>query len=314
MAREQAQAARQAAKESKEQQRRQAENEAAQYESYVELLVSLHKESSEPWDWSALAAARAPSPPVKDMTGEGSARVAAQLYKPSFFERLFGSSKRVLAAHERAVEEARVADQNRHDKAMRVHSEECIAVEGMRALATGVLARDMGAYRRALEHAGPFEELIAMGTRVSVASVEIDVVVLECDIIDDELVPTEEVKLTAGGKLSSKDLPAGRYWLLYQDFVCSAALRLALETLALLPISRVIVTIGRNQIDTSTGHRGRLALVTAHFAREPLSRLKLQTIDPSDSMKNFPHRMKFKKTVGFEPVEPMTTDEHWVTT
>jgi hypothetical protein len=31
-------------------------------------------------------------------------------------------------------------------------------------------------------------------------------------------------------------------------------------------------------------------------------------------MKNFPHRMKLKKTAGFEAVTPMTSDEQWVTT
>jgi len=29
-------------------------------------------------------------------------------------------------------------------------------------------------------------------------------------------------------------------------------------------------------------------------------------------MKNFSHRMKFKKSAGFEPVESITPDEQWV--
>ena len=109
-------------------------------------------------------------------------------------------------------------------------------------------------------------------------------------------------------------MAAGKYWALYQDHVCSCALRIARETLAVLPVSRVLVNVRATRLDSSTGHPGVVTLLGVNIVREILGRLNLATIDPSDSMKNFPHRMKFKKTAGFEPVEPVTTDEQWVTT
>ncbi|MBI5161247.1 MAG: DUF4236 domain-containing protein, partial [Micrococcales bacterium] len=127
-------------------------------------------------------------------------------------------------------------------------------------------------------------------------------------------VPKEELKLTAGGKVSNKDMPAGRYWALYQDHVCSCAMRMARETFAVLPVSRAIVNVRATRLDSSTGHPGSVTLLGVNFLRDVVGRLNLATIDPSDSMKNFPHRMKFKKTAGFEPVEPLTADEQWVAT
>jgi hypothetical protein len=66
--------------------------------------------------------------------------------------------------------------------------------------------------------------------------------------------------------------------------------------------------------NSSTGHPELLTFLAVHFTRRAVANINLANIDPSDSMKNFQHRMKFKKTTGFENVEPVTTEEHWVTT
>jgi hypothetical protein len=55
-------------------------------------------------------------------------------------------------------------------------------------------------------------------------------------------------------------------------------------------------------------------VLAVHFTRGTLMRLNFAAIDPSESLKNFPHRMKFKKTSGFDPVDKITSDEQWVTT
>jgi hypothetical protein len=68
------------------------------------------------------------------------------------------------------------------------------------------------------------------------------------------------------------------------------------------------------RLDSSTGHMRPDPILAVRFALESLARLNVKAIDPSDSLKNFPHRMKFKKTVGFDRIESMTADEQWVTT
>jgi hypothetical protein len=89
---------------------------------------------------------------------------------------------------------------------------------------------------------------------------------------------------------------------------------MAREAFAVLPVSRAVVNIGPVQVNTQTGHKEPATFLAVHFARDILNKLNLGQIDPSDSMKNFPNRMKFKKTAGFEPVQPMTLDEQWITT
>ena len=176
------------------------------------------------------------------------------------------------------------------------------------------MVRELAAYRAALDLARPYEALRAFKSRVVVAELQPDVVTIRCHIDDEEIVPREEMKLTASGKVSTKEMAAGKYWLLHQDHVCSAALRIARETFAVLPVHRVIVNIGASQLDTATGHPRDVVFLAASIERDAFGLINFAAIDPSDSFKNFWHRMKFKKASGFDAVEPITSDEQWVST
>jgi hypothetical protein len=73
-----------------------------------------------------------------------------------------------------------------------------------------------------------------------------------------------------------------------------------------------VVSVGTRKLDTSTGHPGVVTFLTTSIFRGTLERLNLDAVDPSDAMKNFPHRMKFKKASGFEAVDPISLEENWV--
>ena len=182
------------------------------------------------------------------------------------------------------------------------------------ALAPLVLRRDLEGCRRALLHAAAFEDIEEFASTVILERVSESIATLSCTIRDDEIIPTEEVKVTAAGKLSVKEMAIGKYWALFQDHVCSSALRIAREVFAVVGTERVVVNMRIVRNDPSTGHRGPVTVLGANFSRTDVGRLNLSAIDPSDAMKNFPHRMKFKKTMGFDAVEPMTDDEQWVST
>lgn len=298
----------------KQSERMRAENEAAQFENYLELLVSVHKESVHQWDWRALASAPPPAAPSRRDMHEAGARIIAESYRPGLFERLFGGAKKTAAKQAADIDAGRAADEAAYAHLTRSHQEAYAGWSQTRAVAARIIERDATAYGAALELTGALDELSAFQTRVTLSTAEPDAVVCACEITDDEIVPSEVVTLTASGKLSTKAMPAGRYWALYQDHVCSAAIRIAREVFSALPVSRAVINVGQHQINKKTGHQEHSTFLAVHFTRDGLRKLNLSQIDPSDSMKNFPHRMKFKKTTGFDAVEAMTLDEHWVTT
>ncbi len=292
----------------------QAAYEVQEFENYLDLLVSLHKDRAEAWSWEAIVQAGPPAPPHPVTRNEAHARHQLQAYQPGFFERLFGGAKRHISQLELAFVQAQNQDRTEHAAHVQVYEASHALWSYRRALAGRLLARDTAAYWEALQHAGAFDELTSFQTQVAVTEAEPTAVVLTCQTASTSPVPTEELKLTAASKVSTKAMAAGRFWALHQDFVCSSALRAASEAFAVLPVDRVVVNVGSVQTNPATGHPEFFTAVAAHFARTTLLRLNLAQVDASDSMKNFPHRMKFKKSSGFEVVEPMTLQENWVST
>ncbi|MCB9563167.1 MAG: hypothetical protein H6708_22450 [Kofleriaceae bacterium] len=291
-----------------------AEMEARGFETYLRLLVSVHSDCGPSWDWAGLANAPAPVPPPATTAHTDRAEAALADYQPGLLARVFGGATKRRTALQQECAQARATDARVTAEADREY-QEAHALWAFRAgLAPRVLAQDPEAYRHALDHGAPFTELEAFKTSVRVLRIEPDVVVLHCELMDDELVPADEVKLTAAGKLTTKKMAIGRYWALYQDHVCSCALRAARETFAVLPVPRAIVHVATRMLNSSTGHHELSTLLSVHFHRAGLERLNFAALDASDSMSNFPHRMKFKKTKGFDPVEPIAVDEQWVTT
>ena len=297
----------------KELARQSAAAEAEEYANYVTMLSSIHTDCSEPWHWHAVTMSRPPVEPVRQNPAEVAARAAVAAHTPNLLDKVFGGAKQQRAQLEEAVQRGIALDQQNYDAAMHHYATRLSHWKYQVNLAPGVLSLHPEACRSALQYVGAFEELEGFGTRVTLDAIAHDAATFSCAIEDQEIVPTEEVKLGASGKLSTKEMAAGKYWALYQDHVASCAIRIAREAYAVTPIERAIVNVRAVRLDPSTGHMIRPTILAVHFTRGTLTRLNFAAIDPSESLKNFPHRMKFKKTSGFEAVEDMTSDEQWVT-
>ena len=298
----------------KEDERIRAADEVERFENYIQLLVSVHKDCGAFWDWNALTRAVPPPPPPRGSQHESAAGEALRGYRSGFFDRLFGWDKKRTVELQQGVTKGRAADQAEYEEALRQYKAAHDTWNLRRTIGARILAGDASAYGEALDHAAAFEDILSFRTRVSVTASQPDVIALACEVTDEELIPAEDVKLTASGKLTTKPMPISRYWALYLDHICSCALRVAGECFAVLPVCRAIVNIGSVRLNTSIGHRELITFLAVHFFRDAWRKLNLDQIDPSDSMTNFPHRMRFKKTSGFEPIPPITPDEQWVTT
>lgn len=293
-----------AAERMQEQQR--AAYEVALFENYLQVIVSVHKECWNPWDWRQTAAAAPPPPPVYTGRHEAAARYALQTYEPSITEKLLKQDVKRRQTLAEDVERARQQDQAEHHAAVQQHQQAMAQWQWYSRVAQGVLSQDLEAYRAVLDYLSPFEELSELGTVVSLDEVQPSGIAVTCAVRDHEIVPAEEQRLTAAGKLSVKAMPAGRYWELYQDHVCSCALRVAREIFGLLPVARVVVNVSTELLDSSTGHKRPMTILSVNFVRPTFERLNLDMLDPSNAMMNFVHRMSFKKTKGFAPVAPLT--------
>lgn len=172
-------------------------------------------------------------------------------------------------------------------------------------VAEGVLAGNVAACDAVLQHLGPFQQLRELGGSIRV-SMQQDWCV-EAWLLANraEVVPTEQPVLTPTGKLGRRKLTAARRWEIYQDHVCSAALRVARETFALLPLPVVFVHVADVRVDPATGHEAFVPVLSVAFDRESFEGINLDKVDPSAAVEAFDHAMTFKKTAGFAEVVPL---------
>ena len=278
------------------------------YDDLVELLTAVHKEDIEPMDWQSLYEEVAPSFPVQSSIFEQKATFQLSRYRPSFFDKLFKISENKRKKLEDKVIKAREEDAAHYTKADAAYRKDFAEWEFLHNMADGILHQDILSYKDAIAHFNPFSEVAALGLSINF-TFHSNHVAVDLKVRPDDVLPKEILSLTPTGKLSRKNMPNTRFNALYQDHVCSGVLRVGREVLALLPVNFVIVSAVGDRLNSATGRLELQTVVSVIIFPGTLERLQFDTLDPSESMRNFIHRMQFSKASGFSPVEPLTADD-----
>lgn len=165
-----------------------------------------------------------------------------------------------------------------------------------------VLAGDIDTYLSLVEELEPYADLLEYGSDFEVGTDDPSFLEVEFKVKSEEVVPEREYILDDKGNLKEKDLSKSAYYDMLQDYVCSAILRVARDSFALLPIERVLIHAVDKALNTATGREEENTIVSVCVEREALDQVDFDRLDPSDALNAFGAKMKFKKTSGFEPV------------
>lgn len=176
------------------------------------------------------------------------------------------------------------------------------------SLAKALLGGEVKAKLDALEKIRPFSEISNLGSSLSVCECTDGMLEATLNVHGKEIVPDKAKSLLKSGKISVKSMPKGQFNEIYQDYVCSCVLRIANEIFSVILDDLVIVTAVDELLNPKTGHLEEVPILSAMISRRTMSGLKLDAIDPSDSMDNFIHNMSFQKTKGFNRVERVRGD------
>ena len=278
----------------------QARLEVQRFESELEVLLSVHKEQGEIWDWLAVAASLPPHRPRKFSRHELKAQQQAEL-----------AFLRPISQHEEPdfdLAKAQSADEREFQEALALFSNEQAEWERMKLLAPRVLAGEHKAYTEALVEFSPLAELSDLGS--SIYFTVHHAKLLECvlHVSNRQIIPAEAKSLTASGKVSVKAMPKARLHEIYQDYMCGCVLRVAREVLALLPIETVLITVLVKAPDRRTGREVEQPVLSVAIPRATVARLNFDALDPSDALGNFLCRGDFKtsrKTGEFVSITPL---------
>ena len=305
----------------KDQQKRRRENEkirlkllAAQsaseaiirQEELFHAITSIYQEDPIYIAWEDVKNELAPSQPIFSATEEEAAKNKLEHFRPSWFDKIIGYSRKVKKLKKEIIQSA-ANDQKRYADALKEHEQYLEEWKILQRISEGVLARKPDFYEAATDYFQLFADTAGLGSGLSMvfnkASATADLHVFGTDLI-----PGYILSKTAGGKLSRKNMPNSKLNHLYQDYVCSATLRVARDILGLLPLDGLVVNAMSNRLNTATGKIENQILLSVLFYPHILNELNFDAIKPVDAMRNFLHHMKCTQSVGFAPVEKIDVD------
>lgn len=283
--------------------------EVAEFENFIEVLQTVHREASDTWDWNLVAGLSPPTEPTRRNENESAAMQAFENYTPGLGDKLL---RRIEKTQEKLRADIQAA-MNEDDRIFQSEKEEFARElsewQDMQGYSKGILSGDLQTMEKVLSVFAPYEELESIGTSTKPRMVSPNLVEAEIIVDGEEIVPKEQKTLLKSGKLSVKAMPISKFYEIYQDYVCSAVLRVARETFALIPCQTVLVTALSNMLNSATGHIEQTPILSVLIPKETAEMMKFDTIDPSDAMNNFIHRMSFLKTKGFKGVERIDPGE-----
>lgn len=147
--------------------------------------------------------------------------------------------------------------------------------------APAVLSGDIDTYLQVIEEVRPLDDLLDFGGQFQFGTDSPSFIEVEY-VVNDETLETQRLEKNVI-----------QFYDLLQDFVCSAAIRVARDMFALLPVANVVVHAVLNDE----------TVLSARFDRETMDRIRFGFVDPSDVMPRFQHNMAFQPGRGFSPVE-----------
>lgn len=275
------------------------------FENYIEIITSIHKDCGDPWDWEKLKASKPPAKPRRLNKFEIHARSILESYEPKFIDKILKRNKSKRAELEEKIKIGKMRDEAEYNEALEKYTQEYADWELITNLAEKILNGDEHAYIDTIQQADPFSEISQLGSKINFSTSGIRLIEATINVNSEEVIPSNLKTQLKSGKLSEKAMPKTRFYELYQDYVCGVVLRIARELFALLPIDITIVTAFGRLLNTETGNMEDQPILSVIIPRDTLKELNFEMVDPSDSMRNFIHNMKFLKTKGFQPVQKL---------
>jgi hypothetical protein len=271
-----------------------AQHEVEVFQNKIEVIKSIHKECDDFVDWHAISLT--PAPFLEGETGKNELEAIRKYhdFKPNFFQRLFRQEGKIRGKLNHQISAAKNQD-----------AEEYQQWKALNDISKKVLAGDVDTYLAVIEEMSPLDDLLEFGSGFEFFVEEPEYMEVDFDVHINQVIPSEEKRLTSTGKLSTKQMSKTNYYDLAQDYVCSCVLRIARDMFAILPLQYIYVHAYDDILDTSTGHIQRSCILSVKMTRSQLNTLNFELIDCSDAIANFEHHMKFRKTKGFDVVEKL---------
>ena len=252
--------------------------EVEEFENYLDVLMSIHKDCGPTWSWLEIQQAPRPKEPQKAHIRELKAKAAHQSYSPGVTDKLLRRSDAMRERLRAAIDESTAEDEREFLQAKEEHRTAVADWEEQKDLASRILSGDADAFTQAVESTDPFSELRSLGSSIDFSCEDSRLIEATLYPHSEDVIPKESKSLLKSGRLSVKNMPKTRFYELYEDYVCGSALRVARELFALLPIEMSIITEVSPLLNTKTGHMEDQPILSVAIPRRTLDKLEFRIL------------------------------------
>lgn len=273
--------------------------DAADHAARVARLRQLHAAPFRPQTWSALAERGRLEVAARPRLREFEARKALNAYRPTLIDQLVGRERERRRALAAAVVEAARADEAEYQQARAEAARHNAQVEfAERLLALEPVTLELAFTR----HTGLPTIADVLGDVVvdrsgACGGLNVRALVLPADEMPDELVDSD-----ADGARILRLMRPGERHELHCAYVCSAALRLATETLGLFAAPSVQVTLACD-LDLGGEAPERAAILRMAAPADQMQRISGQKVDPIATAVRLGARTSWTAAAGFRPLD-----------
>jgi hypothetical protein len=273
-------------------------NAAAAYEEMVEAMTGAHRVPFARRDWRTDAAASALPAPERRDDAERSAKYDLESYEPKWFERLLRLDGRRRAQLEIAVDAARdtdeadyAAERDRVDarNAEIAHAQRMVALDPATVLDAIQTLTTLGSLPFSIEGA-------------SLRYTDTGRIIAVVDGLDLEDMPTQSVSLLQSGKASFKAIAQGRTLEMLRETICSAAIRVAIDILQVVPADAVEIVMLSDLLDRASGHIDASPVLYVRVSAQALEPVNLLRTEASPLVDRLGGHYEWSKRDGFRAI------------
>jgi len=197
------------------------------------------------------------------------------------------------------VADAAAADTAAHEAAQQIVDQE----NSNTLLARALLALDRQAIMTSLSQCSQIGNLPFCAEGIELLFLDDGRLVALVDGLDQEDMPTQSVAVLQSGKISVKPLSRSRMLEIHRDNLCSSALRVALEILAVVPISVVEVVMRTDNLDLGSGRMQCEPVLHVRVVAETLAQMNLQRTEAAAVVERLGGVLQWTKRDGFRPID-----------
>ncbi|MDX6405005.1 MAG: hypothetical protein QOH70_2460 [Blastocatellia bacterium] len=177
----------------------------------------------------------ASDPPPWTLGVEPHCQPALDNFQTTFWDKVFRKVESKRKVLNDAIEDAKAADAKEYLESVESYQHEREEWKEKQDIAERVLDGDLAAYKEVFEEIAPFSEISDLGSSVQFRFDNPSLIEITLTIRGQDAIPTETKALLQSGKLSTKKMPQGQFYELYQDYICGCVLRVANELPNMIP-------------------------------------------------------------------------------